>query len=84
MIDIQVWTKSNCPQCVTTKKVMDKHHIIYRELSLEENPEALQSFIDQGFTSAPIVVTDRKIWSGFRLDKIKSLAMFLHSEESKL
>lgn len=78
---ITVWTKSNCVACVQSKKLMDKLAIRYVEMNLEEHPDTLQAFIEQGYTAAPIVVTDRKVWSGFRMDKIKSLANYLHSEE---
>jgi hypothetical protein len=33
-----------------------------------------------GFTSAPIIETDAKRWSGFRLEKIKSLEYHLKNE----
>lgn len=80
---ITVWTKSRCVQCDQSKKLMDKLGIPYEELSLEEHPDALAAFIEAGHTSAPIVVTDIKVWSGFRMEKIKSLANYLNSQESK-
>jgi hypothetical protein len=35
-----------------------------------------------GFAAAPIVETDDRRWSGFRLDKIKSLEYHLKSERA--
>jgi glutaredoxin-like protein NrdH len=64
-----------------TKKEFTKLGIKYTEENLEENIGALETFKQQGFMSAPIVVTDKDIWSGFRLDKIKSLAHRLFSEK---
>lgn len=80
---ITVWTKPNCVQCVQTKKTMDKLGIRYEEMNLEKHPETLQAFIDAGYTAAPIVVTDVKVWSGFRLNKIQSLANYLIGERGK-
>jgi glutaredoxin-like protein NrdH len=77
---ITVFTKSNCIQCTMTKKEMDKRGIAYEELNIEEHPETLQAFIDAGLTAAPIVVTDIKRWSGFRLNKIESLHNYLRSQ----
>lgn len=76
---VTVWTKSSCVQCEQTKKQLDKLGIAYEEQNLEENPLVLEGFKAQGLLSAPIVTTDTKAWSGFRLDKIQSLARHLKS-----
>jgi len=71
---ITVWTLPTCVQCEQTKKQFDKLGIQYEEQSLEDNPLVLEGFKQQGLLAAPIVTTDTKAWSGFRLDKIQSLA----------
>ena len=76
---VTVWTLPACVQCEMTKKQMDKLGIQYEEQSLEENPLVLEGFKAQGLLAAPIVTTDTKAWSGFRLDKIQSLARHLKS-----
>lgn len=76
---IVIWTKSSCIQCEQTKKQFDKLGIQYEEQSLEDNPLVLEGFKAQGLLAAPIVTTDTKAWSGFRLDKIQSLARHLKS-----
>lgn len=78
---ITVWTKPQCVQCDMTKKTMTKLGIDFEELSLEEHPLVMDTFKAKGFLSAPIVTTDTKTWSGFRLDKIKSLASYLMGEK---
>ena len=83
-MQVTVYTTPNCPQCMTTKRMMDKKGIRYEEVALQDNPEKLEEFKEQGFTSAPIVTTDIKVWSGFRFEKIESLAQYLHSSASKL
>lgn len=45
----------------------------------EQHPDKLEEFKDKGLISAPIVTTDIKTWSGFRIDKIKSLADHLNA-----
>lgn len=79
-MEIKVWTTANCSQCLATKLMFKKLGISYEELSLEEHPEKLEEFKAQGLMAAPIVETDRKVWSGFRHDKITSLATFLLGE----
>jgi glutaredoxin-like protein NrdH len=80
-MQITVYTTSNCAQCMMTKKQFDKLGIRYDEIALEQHPELVEQFKAIGLMSAPIVVTDIKRWSGFRLEKIKSLANYLFSEK---
>jgi len=55
-----------------TARTMDKHGIIYDKVDLTQHPDLIERFREMGHLSAPIVVTDRKTWSGFRLEKIKA------------
>ena len=80
---ITVWTKPNCSQCEMTKKQFDKRGIIYQEKRLDKSPKAVQRFLEMGLMAAPIVETDTKRWSGFRLDKIKSLEYHLKHERMR-
>jgi glutaredoxin-like protein NrdH len=66
-----------------TKRQFDKLGIRYDEMALEQHPEKLQEFKDKGLLAAPIVETDTKIWSGFRIEKIKSLANYLIGENRR-
>ena len=79
-MEITVWTLPNCVQCEQTKKTFDKMGIKFEEQSLIDNPTQADIFKTQGYMAAPIVTTDRKTWSGFRLDKIKSLGNFIFGE----
>jgi glutaredoxin-like protein NrdH len=63
-----------------TKKKLTEYGIPFVEKSLTDHPLVLDTFKAQGYLSAPIVTTDIKTWSGFRLDKIKSLANHLFGE----
>lgn len=79
-VQVTVYTKEVCPQCDMTKKQLDRYGIRYEEVPLESVPDKLEEFKAQGYLAAPIVTTDVKIWSGFRLEKIKSLANHLFGE----
>ena len=83
MMKITVWTKPNCSQCEMTKKQFDKRGIIYQEKRLDKSPKAVERFLELGLLAAPIVETDRKQWSGFRLDKINSLEYHLKHERMR-
>lgn len=72
-----------CVQCAATMRTMERLGIIYDKVDLTQHPELADRFKEMGHVTAPIVVTDRKTWSGFRLEKIDSLARFLASDEAK-
>ena len=78
MMKITVWELPNCSQCMMTKREFDKRGIIYTARKL--TTKAADKFLAMGFTSAPIIETDAKRWSGFRLEKIKSLEYHLKNE----
>ena len=80
MMRITLWTKAGCPQCDMTAKQFDKRGIIYQVKRLDRSPKAVERFKELGLLSAPIVETDTKRWSGFRLDKINSLEYHLKVE----
>jgi glutaredoxin-like protein NrdH len=75
MDKVIVYTNPNCVQCEQTKKFLDRESIDYEVKDLTENKDDLVRFINMGFKSAPIVETEDDIWSGFRIDKLKTLAV---------
>ncbi|CAB4152709.1 GrxC Glutaredoxin and related proteins [uncultured Caudovirales phage] len=80
-VPVTVYTLPNCVQCVQTKRQFDKLGIDYAEVNLEDHPDKVAEFTTQGLTAAPIVTTDVKVWSGFRIGKIESLANYIRSIE---
>ena len=82
MLKITVWVKPSCVQCDQTKKEFDKRGIIYETRRLDRSPKAIERFRELGLLAAPIVESDDRRWSGFRLDKIKSLEYHLKSERA--
>lgn len=73
MMKITVWTLPNCVQCNQTKKELDKLGIHYQERELNRNPKAVERFKEMGLIAAPIVETDDRRWSGFRINRIRDL-----------
>jgi glutaredoxin-like protein NrdH len=84
MMKIVLWSNGPaCVQCSATKREFDRRGIIYTERDLRRNPKAVERFLELGLTAAPIVETDLKRWSGFRLEKIKSLERHLKTERMR-
>jgi len=80
-IPVTVYTNPNCVQCDMTKRQFDKLGIDYTVVDLSKNPKKAAEFKELGYLAAPIVTTDIKAWSGFKLGKIRSLADYIHSME---
>ena len=79
---ITLWKKNNCVQCDATAREFDRRGIIYKTRRLDKSPKAVERFLELGLTAAPIVETDSRRWSGFRLEKIKSLEFHLKNERA--
>jgi len=80
-VPVTVYTTPNCVQCESTKRQLTKLGIDFEVVDLSQNPEKLEYFKKLGYASAPIVTTDVKIWSGFRFNKIRSLADYLFGDK---
>lgn len=78
---VTVYTTPNCVQCSTTKRHFDRLGINYETVDLTQAPDMVEKFKAMGYTQAPIVTTDTKIWSGYRHSKIESLAHHLFMEK---
>jgi glutaredoxin-like protein NrdH len=72
-MSVTVYTTPNCVQCNATKKHLDRRDIPYTVVDLTENPDKLEMFLSQGLKTAPIVVTDNGIWSGYRPAEIDAI-----------
>jgi glutaredoxin-like protein NrdH len=82
-MQVTLWVKPQCVQCDQTKREFDKRGIIYQVKRLDKSAKAVERFISMGLTSAPIVETDDRRWSGFRLNRITSLESHLKTERMR-
>lgn len=71
---IVVYSKPNCPQCVATKRRLDKRGAAYTVVDVTEDAGAL-AFVrrDLGYQQVPVVVLESGAhWSGFQPDLIEA------------
>lgn len=54
--------------------MLKKIDVEYREVDLSINEEAYQMVKALGYSAAPVVIAGEEHWSGFRPEKIQSLA----------
>lgn len=71
---ITLYFKPHCVQCDATKRALNKAGLAYDVVDITEDAEALAKVKSLGYVQAPVVITDRDHWSGFRPEKVKSLA----------
>ena len=76
---ITVYSKPNCVQCSATYRALDKAGLVYRTVDVALDVEALEQVRALGYAQAPVVVAGEDHWSGFRPDKIKTLALAVES-----
>lgn len=73
-MSITVYTKPACVQCNATYKALDKQGLEYEVVDISVDDEAREYVMALGHLQAPVVVAGGDHWSGFRPDRIKSLA----------
>ena len=71
---VTVYTKPACVQCNATYKALDKQGIASDVVDISVDTEASDFVMALGYLQAPVVVAGNDHWSGFRPDRIKSLA----------
>ena len=71
--EIKVYSKENCVQCNATYRALGKRALEYTVFMLEDMPEKVEEFRNEGLMQAPIVEVDGERWSGFRPDKINEI-----------
>lgn len=59
-----------------TKNQFEKAGIDFIEKNIDDDFEALADVQLLGFASAPVVVHDTMVWSGFQPDKVKHIIAF--------
>ena len=77
---ITIYSKPNCVQCTATYRAMDKAGLSYETVDISLDAQALEQVKSLGYAQAPVVVVaGEDHWSGFRPDKIKTLALAVES-----
>lgn len=71
---VTVYTLPACVQCDSTKRLLTRNEIPYNEVDLSEDADALSMIRELGYSAAPVVMAGDEHWSGFRPDKLATLA----------
>ncbi|MBZ8178211.1 glutaredoxin-like protein NrdH [Corynebacterium poyangense] len=71
---ITLYTKPACMQCNATKKALDRAGLEYTTVDISLDDDARDYVMALGYLQAPVVEVNGQHWSGFRPDRIRSLA----------
>lgn len=71
---ITLYTKPACMQCNATKKALDRAGLDYETIDISLDDEARDYVMALGYLQAPVVEVNGEHWSGFRPERIRSLA----------
>lgn len=72
---VTVYSNPNCVQCEQTKRYLTSKNVEFVAKLISESPEVSVLIEEKGYKAAPVVVTGSDSWSGFRLEKLKALAL---------
>lgn len=73
-MSITVYTKPACVQCNATKKALDRVGLDYTLVDISVDDQARDYVMGLGYLQAPVVEANGEHWSGFRPERISSLA----------
>jgi len=59
---ITVYSKNQCPYCDQAKNYLHSKNIDYREIKIDEDPDAREFVVGQGHRTVPQIYMDGKIF----------------------
>ena len=59
---LTVYSKTNCPFCDQAKALLERKGIEHRIVKIDENPEARDFLLAQGFKSVPQIFTESELF----------------------
>ena len=59
---LTVYSKTNCPNCDQTKAFLESKGIEHRIVKIDENSEAREFLLAQGFRSVPQIFTETELF----------------------
>jgi len=73
-MDLTVYSKNGCAECVFTKKFLDSKNIEFTEKNIDKNEMYLEEVKNLGYNSLPVVeVNNEETFSGYNPNKLQNL-----------
>ena len=55
-MNVEVFSKNNCPQCKMVKRWLDEHDVDYTEINVEQNETERLRLTMHGFQTVPVTM----------------------------
>ena len=65
MADIKIYTSNTCVFCKAAKQYFDENNIEYKEMNVDENPDAVEYLVSKGYRGVPVINIDGEDIVGF-------------------
>lgn len=75
-MNIIVYTKTVCPNCISLKRDLKKNGVNFEEVNIQKNEEAYELLKANNFTGLPVLSIDGKL-----TNDLKEISHLLHKEE---
>ena len=73
---ITVYSKSGCPECVFTKKLLEAENIPYTEKRVDLNQTYLDEVLLLGYRSLPVIKIDEaETFTGYQPERLENLVL---------
>lgn len=83
MVEVTVYSKPGCQQCVQTAKKLDAMKIPYYYVDVTQDDTARTVVEHLGYRQLPVVLVGDMHWSGLRPDRLNNLGRILNSQHWK-
>lgn len=65
MAEIKIYTSNTCVFCKAAKQYFNENNIEFKEMNIDENPDAVQYLVSKGYRGVPVINIDGEDIVGF-------------------
>lgn len=81
-LNLIIYTKNHCPQCMMTKKLLDRDEVPYQEINIEDHPEMVDYLRAKGYQAVPVVELEyQEAFVGFQPEKLREVISVLRDND---
>lgn len=65
MAEIKIYTSNTCVFCKAAKQYFNENNIEFKEMNIDENPDAVEYLVSKGYRGVPVINIDGDDIVGF-------------------
>lgn len=65
MAEINIYTSNTCVFCKAAKQYFNENNIEFKEMNIDENPDAVEYLVSKGYRGVPVINIDGEDIVGF-------------------